>query len=824
MTPVHRISNNQNSDKSCIDEKITPDSTTTVKQERKQICHFSKGEDVLAKQKDGKYYFGTTVEVDPVREQCLVKYDDNTQNWSSFKDLTKLTTGLEQEDLLCVICKKSSPKTEKVISLCDRCGRGYHRKCHQPEIPTQNEDSNWVCKRCIESDPNRRKSDSKPPFRRDSRNSTGSSTQETMPSSTTLKVLSYDLNSLNWDTYHRVNEEQIYCYCGSNGEWYKQMLQCGRCKQWFHEKCIDCLQFPLYCGDRFYVFACAICNHGKEFVRRLEMKWVDLVHLMLYNLTVHHCKKYYDLDTVVIPYIADNWHALQLGPKMANVTKSERRENILSVLTNNRNRFKCGREIKKRTTIWGLRVRLPPPAPCVVLPQAHRKITEGELQELWQGNKRLQILSPPSCFNNRKIVACDSAMRNLMMGVAYQQSSNHSETESPCPSPEIEKEERVIHPPPSTKTKEAHNKDQYLGAGCAKKTAPFKKMSLQRRKKLLAMTNRDRERLLKRPRRLVTIKQEAENTQKLMTGDNRAKSVGNVDGKEGKLSAVEMPPTPPTSVSAPPTPPASTGGGSMQSDCSNDFSESSNQAKAVSIKKQNLIDSELTPCDTSSDETSSKSTLDLIIPPPKDFEGKNNPFLGLLKMGGEDSNKKAKRKEITLPLPLKTVIPGQPKMKPMKRQLSEKDIVIGPNGEIKRKKRIRRNRSSVANYGIGQTASKTAAIVPAKPPDSNSQLANHVDYTLNTHARRLRQRPEKPPEKEPPAPPSKQPTPKPSPVKTEPDIDMDDLKTSVNIYFGAVNRIAAGERFTVRAKRVGPTGKLECLIEWEGAGGSQGMT
>lgn len=64
-----------------------------------------------------------------------------------------------------------------------------------------------------------------------------------------------------------------------------------------------------------------------------------------------------------------------------------------------------------------------------------------------------------------------------------------------------------------------------------------------------------------------------------------------------------------------------------------------------------------TPCD-SSDETSSKSTLDLIIPPPKDFEGKNNPFLALLK-GGEEPKKKKNGKDITLPLPLKTVIPGK---------------------------------------------------------------------------------------------------------------------------------------------------------------------
>lgn len=69
---------------------------------------------------------------------------------------------------------------------------------------------------------------------------------------------------------------------------------------------------------RFYVFVCSTCNNGKEFVRRLEMKWVDLVHLMLYNLTVYNAKKYYDLDTVIIPYANDNWFTLQLPPRVRN--------------------------------------------------------------------------------------------------------------------------------------------------------------------------------------------------------------------------------------------------------------------------------------------------------------------------------------------------------------------------------------------------------------------------------------------------------------------------------------------------------------------------
>lgn len=108
-----------------------PDSTTTIE---KEMSEFSVGQDVLVKQKDDRYYLGTIIQVNSIREQCLVKYGDNTYNWSGYKDLTKLNTS-EQEDLLCVICKKSAPKNQHEITVCDQCGRGYHQKCHQPEIP-----------------------------------------------------------------------------------------------------------------------------------------------------------------------------------------------------------------------------------------------------------------------------------------------------------------------------------------------------------------------------------------------------------------------------------------------------------------------------------------------------------------------------------------------------------------------------------------------------------------------------------------------------------------------------------------------------------------
>lgn len=115
-----------------IEETVVPDSTTTIEKDRQE---FSPGQDVFFIHRDGRYYLGNVVEVDCVREQCLVKFGDNTESWSSFKDLAKLSTP-EEEDLLCVVCKKSAPKTKHEVTICDKCGRGYHQKCHQPEIPS----------------------------------------------------------------------------------------------------------------------------------------------------------------------------------------------------------------------------------------------------------------------------------------------------------------------------------------------------------------------------------------------------------------------------------------------------------------------------------------------------------------------------------------------------------------------------------------------------------------------------------------------------------------------------------------------------------------
>ena len=48
------------------------------------------------------------------------------------------------------------------------------------------------------------------------------------------------------------------------------------------------------------------------------------------------------------------------------------------------------------------------------------------------------------------------------------------------------------------------------------------------------------------------------------------------------------------------------------------------------------------------------------------------------------------------------------------------------------------------------------------------------------------------------------------------DVSMTELQTSLTMYFGAANRIANGETFVIRGKRVCPDGRNQFLIDWEG--------
>lgn len=88
-------------------------------------------------------------------------------------------------------------------------------------------------------------------------------------------------------------------------------------------------------------------------------------------------------------------------------------------------------------------------------------------------------------------------MMNLMRGLAYQNETNLSETESPSPGPGDGDGEEAQ----ATDSHLKLYKMDFEGGGYVKKSVPFPNISLQRRKRLLKMNVRERDKLIRRQKR-----------------------------------------------------------------------------------------------------------------------------------------------------------------------------------------------------------------------------------------------------------------------------------------------------------------------------------
>ncbi|XP_075472532.1 metal-response element-binding transcription factor 2 isoform X4 [Ascaphus truei] len=359
-------------------ESLTKLSARHGQKPKRPMCKFEEGQDVLARWSDGLFYLGTIKKIHKFRQSCFILFEDSSKSWVLWKDIQ--TGATECGEMVCKICEEEYSDTPNEIVICDKCGQGYHQLCHTPKIDPSviDSDEKWLCRQCVFATTTKR----------------GGALKKG-PNAKALQVmkqtLPYNIQDLVWDIGHKTNVQQCYCYCGGPGDWYLKMLQCCKCKQWFHEACVQCLQKPMLFGDRFYTFICSVCNSGPEYLKRLSLRWVDIAHLCLYNLSVIHKKKYFDSELELITYINDNWDRLHPG-ELTDTPRSERYEHILDALNENKTMFMSGKEIKKKKHLFGLRIRVPPVPPNAAIKMEKEESTSHEFKI--KGRKSSKLLLP----------------------------------------------------------------------------------------------------------------------------------------------------------------------------------------------------------------------------------------------------------------------------------------------------------------------------------------------------------------------------------------------------------------------------------------------
>ncbi|XP_031638714.1 polycomb protein Pcl [Contarinia nasturtii] len=331
------------------------------------------GDEVLVHFDGGNFYLGVIKEIRS--DSLLARFASGTEKWAKPSEITKLN--VKKDESMCVVCKKF----DENVQVCSQCQRGFHKKCSK--LSKSDESStDWYCQKCSTSYADANESSSSQPIH-------------------TGRIV-------------KAKTVQETCYCGEKGDWFMQMLQCARCLQWFHAKCTKCLNFPLYFGDRFYLFACARCNHGVEFLRRLHMNIEEVVHLLLFNLTLRFRKRYYSLTNVIYPYARDNWHALQLPPKLKNMMLSDVKEDIKKALGTHNDRFKPGNDVNQKILSWALVSRTPPKAPNIVLPQGPL-LTEKYINDLFKEEAKINFMTQ-NIHNPSEVSFNDAKIKDAMAG------------------------------------------------------------------------------------------------------------------------------------------------------------------------------------------------------------------------------------------------------------------------------------------------------------------------------------------------------------------------------------------------------------------------
>lgn len=102
----------------------------------------------------------------------------------------------------------------------------------------------------------------------------------------------------------------------------KPGISCDKCHQGFHYECIKELEDTLVWGlegDDFFVFTCETCAPPEGRALRMNLSWLDVVHITLFTLTHTSStpentlkdpkvESYFSLRGDILPFIVVHWH------------------------------------------------------------------------------------------------------------------------------------------------------------------------------------------------------------------------------------------------------------------------------------------------------------------------------------------------------------------------------------------------------------------------------------------------------------------------------------------------------------------------------------